>query len=176
MRSLGPVCGRLLDMVLVIDSVNDVRVEDLLARPSKSGEGTARGPYITGSADNPLGSLRNGDKLHLVGPMDGDRLGGHTVTQLIDHLTALGLDRSTHLKQIHLIADNAGAGAEKSFAAELDAALQASGFHVDEIKAPIGRVRADAVGKIWVETSQGWLPSKPELNYYTGPAVQLKHR
>ncbi len=147
-----------------------------MARPSKSGGAPARGPVTSTGEDSPLKALSHGDKLHLVGTGTGERVGGYSAEELVSHLAALGLSRSVRLKQIHLIAGNAGTGASRSFAARLDAALRAAGFQVAEIKAPVGPVRCDSAGKIWIETPQGWVPSSPELNYYAGPAIQDKHR
>jgi hypothetical protein len=161
-------------MILVLDSSDGVRLEDLLARPSKSGQGPARGSVAVGDAA--LSTLGDGDKLHLVGSGTGGRVGGYAAEDLVAHLAALGLSRSVRLKQIHLIAADAGKGSEQSFAARFDAALRAAGFQVLEIKAPMGRVRCDSAGKIWIESGKGWAPSGPEFNYYAGPAIQEKHR
>jgi Peptidase C80 family len=161
-------------MILLLDSSEGVRLEDLLARPSKTGQDSARGPVAGGGAA--LSALGDGDKLHLVGSGTGSEVGGYTAEGLVAHLGALGLSRVVRLKQIHMIAADAGTGSEQSFAARFDTALRAAGFQVSEIKAPMGRVRCDPAGKIWIESRQGWLPSSPELNYYAGPAIRDKHR
>jgi len=159
----------------MLETVEGVRVEDLLARPAKSGSGTARGPSV-GAAGAPLASLQDGDKLHIVGRGGAMQVSGADAAGLVERLAALGLSPAVRLKQIHLIADHAGEGGSSSFAARFDAALRARGLHVAEIKAPVGRVRCDEAGKIWVFRDGAWLASNSDLNYYTGPAVQEKHR
>jgi hypothetical protein len=160
----------------MLETVDGIRGEDLLARPAKSGAGTARGPCVTPAAASPLAALVDGEKLHVVGKGSADRLSGADPEGLVDRLAALGLSPAVRLKQIHLIADHTGDGGERSFAARFDSALRARGFQVSEIKAPAGEVRCDTAGKIWVFADGAWYASNPALNYYAGPAIQEKHR
>jgi len=156
-------------VILILGEVAGVTVESLLARS----EGK-RGPVA--SIDS-LGELRENDKLHLVAPFADGAVAGYDAVALVELLTrpfAGGLPR---LKQIHLISPFTGCGGETSFAAQLDAALQRRSWEVDEIKAPIGDVRSESEGKIWVRPEGGnWTPSSPALNYYAGPRVAEKHR
>lgn len=168
-------------MILMLEPVEGIRCEDLLARPAKSGSGSARGPCVTLPADNaqgglPLAGLLDGDKLNVVGRGSADRISGDDPEELVERLSGLGLSREIQLKQIHLFADHSGDGGERSFAARFDAALRARGLKVNEIKAPIGRVRCDTAGNIWILAGETWVPSSTALNYYAGPAVQDKHR
>jgi hypothetical protein len=163
-------------MLLVLEHVDGLRPDDLLARPDKQGGAAVRGPLVNADG-TPLSSLHGGDKLHIVGAGTEEVLSGHTPERLVDLLTRLGLSRSGRLKQIHLIADRTGAGEQRSYAAKLAAALDTAGFQVDELKAPFGNVRCDGRGKIAVQLpgAEDWQPSSSALNYYTGPHVQEKH-
>ena len=165
----------------MLEMVEGLRCEDLLARLAKPGSGSARGPCIVLPADSSqdgllLAGLRDGEKLHVVGCGGANEISGDSPEGLVERLAMLGLRPVIRLKQIHLIADCAGKDGERSFAARFDAALRTNGFQVNEIKAPTGPVRCDSAGKIWILSGGEWVPSNAELNYYTGPAVQWKHR
>ena len=159
-------------MILMLGEVPGVSVEHLLARPDKSGRPGVRGPL------GPLTDLREGDKLHIAGVSDGSRVAGYDPDALVDRLRELGWDPAVRLRQIHLIADWTGRDGAVSFATRLAAALAGAGFDLDEIKAPLGRVRCDSRGKIRVclGEAQQWTPSSPALNLYVGPRVPAKHR
>jgi hypothetical protein len=166
-------------MLLYLESVSDLRPEDLLARTGKQGRPAVRGPVATASAaGTPLDSLAEGDKLHIVGMGTEDSISGYAPEELLALLARLGLSRTVRLKQIHLIAGRTGAGEQQSYAARFAGAFANHGFQVDEFKAPLGDVRADERGKVWVRLpgEDAWQPSSSALNYYTGPRVQDKHR
>lgn len=166
-------------MLLYFESTAELRPEDLLARPDKQGRPAVRGPLIRAdSPGTPLAELRDGDKLHIVGAGSKDLLSGYTAEALVGLLVRLGLCKDTRLKQIHLVADETGAGEDASYAYHLAQILERAGYKVDEFKAPLGAVRCDERGKIWIRlsTSEEWLPSSSALNYYTGANVQQKHR
>jgi hypothetical protein len=174
-------------MLLVLDpSALDpgLDVQHLLHKAGKGGEPDVRGPLVTGDGA-PLSALRDGDKLHVVAPGDAASVAGCSPEELVRRLRALGLAPARRLKQIHLIADDAGTGGSASFAARFAAALADEGCEVLEIKAPRGRVRSAPDGKVLVQPSEpaperggagGFLPSDKSLNYYAGPAIQEKHR
>lgn len=183
---------------------DDASLLSLLRKPRKDGAPEARGPLIEGPfapGARPLAALADGDKLHIVARGGRGSVAELVAEELVDRLEALGLGRSVRLRQIHLIVDNTGVGDSASFAEHFAAALAAGGFQVMEIKAPRGCVRSDENGKVHIlpveaqeslakprsETTdpvavtdalaaQGWVPSRKELNYYTGPQVQEKHR
>jgi hypothetical protein len=169
-------------MLLVLGDVPGIIATDLMARVSKiTGRPGVRGPLIDACGSTvglPLSQLKDGDKLHILGPSDGRELAGRGPRRLGELLTSLGWPPSVRLKQIHLIAPSTGRNGANSFAAQFEAAIRGRGLEVDEIKAPIGPVRCDSDGKVWVysERFQGWIPSSPALNYYVGPRVPEKHR
>jgi hypothetical protein len=167
-------------MILVLEDVPGISPADLLARVSKAtGAPGVRGPLVDkDAAAHPLSQLREGDKLHIVGSSNGAQLAGSSPEGLLALLESLGWSRAIRLKQIHLIAGSAGNGGDASFAALFEAAIRSRGFQVDEIKAPLGPVRCDTRGKIWVYSGshRDWEPSSPALNYYVGPRVAEKHR
>jgi len=165
-----------LTLIFILETLAELAAQDLLARPLKNGEDSARGPVVSMSDAFPLAALQDGAKLHIVGSGDGQLVAGLTPEQLVGLLTRSGLDGRIRLKQIHLIAESSGAGGASSFAAQLDKALRHAGLHVAEIKAPLGHVRCDSAGKIWIGSSEGWLPSTADMNQYIGPDIQEKHR
>jgi hypothetical protein len=169
-------------MLLVLGDVAGIETGDLMARVSKiTGEPGVRGPMVDVRGEKgsrPLSALRTGDKLHVLAPSNGIELAGIGPDGLVDVLVRLGWSQSTRLKQIHLIAPSAGRNGRSSFAGLFEAAIRSRGYQVDEIKAPVGPVRCDAHGKMWVflETAHDWAPSSAALNYYVGPRVPEKHR
>jgi hypothetical protein len=116
----------------------------------------------------PLAALRDGDKLHVV----AQGVAGQEPRELVRQLAALGLARELRLKQLHLLADDAGG----SYVERLAEALVAEGYQVGELKAPRGAVAWDATGKVHVRTGGDWQPSDKTRNAYAGPEVQAKHR
>jgi hypothetical protein len=175
-------------MLLVLDGPvlgAHLKVEHLLGKRGKGGEAEVRGPLVTSEEGTPLTALRDGDKLHIVALGDRTSVAGCSPDALVQRLAALGLSRGVRLKQLHLIADQAGTGGDASFAARFAAALATEGYEVGEIKAPRGWVRSAPDGKVLVRPSEepleggdaeGFRPSDKSLNYYTGPSVQAKHR
>ena len=150
-------------------------MEDLLARSGKDGRAQVRGPLASvpfAPGDKPLENLADGDKLHIV------RAEADDAARLVELLGTLGLNPQVRLRQIHLLIDNAGVGDAASFAESFSEELLRRGYRVLEIKAPRGRVRWDGRGKVYIAAPQreDWVPSSSELNYYTGPGVQEKHR
>lgn len=113
-----------------------------------------------------------------MGPFSEDRLAGFDPEAVAEMLAGAFTGRPARLREIHLISPFTGYGREGSFADLLDLALRRRGMDVDEIKAPLGDVRCDSAGKIWVrlEHSTEWAPSSPALNHYCGPRVAEKHR
>ncbi len=166
-------------MILALEQVAALAEDNLRSRRSKDGQSAARGIYIAVDApfvERPLQRLEQGEKLHIVGIGSAEELSGMGPAELLDRLRFLGLSANVHLKQIHLIADDTGLGEEASFAARFAAAIAGARLQVDEIKAPAGKVKCAADGKIWVQPAGAdWRPSCPELNYYAGPRVQPKH-
>lgn len=169
---------RRFKVILYLETVNGLRPEDLLARPSKNGDYSVRGPLVTTDSVEPLRALVGGDKLHIVGRGNEQAIADRSPDQLVSLISRLGLSKEIRLKQIHLIADRTGSGKEASYASRFAAALTAANLQVDEIKAPLGDVRCDEKGKIWVRLpdTEDWQPSSSSLNYYAGPAIQEKHR
>ena len=166
-------------MILVLGEVPGVEVTNLMARAGSDGPGK-RGPVVDArslqSGQRPLGVLREGDKLHILA---GENCPGvKSPEHLIDLLAALGLEPAVRLKQIHLLIPGAGQGGQSCFAARFAQSLAGLNFQVQEVKAPSGRIRCDASGKIWIysEASEEWAPSVPALNSYWGPGVAPKHR
>lgn len=132
------------------------KVEHLLNNSGKDGKPSVRGPLIEvpfSTHAKPLAALRDGDKLHIVAPADGNSVAGFTSSGLVKRLAELGLFKEVRLKQIHLIADNTGVGDAESFAGSFADALVAEGFNVLEIKAPRGLVRWNESGKIYISPS-----------------------
>ncbi|MGC2659872.1 MAG: C80 family cysteine peptidase, partial [Bryobacteraceae bacterium] len=153
--------------------------QDLLARPDKQGGDSARGPVVRlDGSDTPLDQLKGGQKLHIVGGGNGETIAGRAPEELARLLTQLGLKSTVRLKQIHLIANRTGFGAGTSYASQFLAAIETEDIRVDEVKAPLGDVRCDAKGKIWVKMTDAveWQPSSSALNYYAGPRIENKHR
>jgi hypothetical protein len=169
-------------MILVLGDVPGISIDDLLARTSKTtGAPGVRGPVVDaryGIANGPLAQLREGDKLHIVGPSNGAEVAGMRPGSLADLLDSLAWSRSIRLKQIHFIAPSTGRDGLSSFAALFEGEVRSRGFQVDEIKAPVGSIRCDPEGKIWVysDRENAWLPSSPVWNYYVGQHVADKHR
>jgi hypothetical protein len=166
-------------MILYLEDVLGLSAEDLLAKADKRGNAAARGPIVQfESTGTPLQDLETGQKLHVVGTGNGQTVAGHTPRDLVKLLVRLGLQPTARLKQIHLIAHGAGLAGADSFASRFSAALVAGGLQVDEIKAPLGDVRCDANGKIWLKLADAtsWQPSSSALNYYCGPSIQSKHQ
>jgi hypothetical protein len=157
-------------MILIVGELPGISTQSLLAH--REGK---RGPVASIEG---LGDLREGDKLHIVGPFAEGRLAGLSPEALAEMLAGALIGRSVRLSQVHLISPSTGHGRERSFAERLDLALRRQGTDVDEIKAPLGDVRCDSTGKIWVrlEHSREWVPSSPAVNHYCGPRVAEKHR
>jgi len=154
-------------MILALQPHPVSRLEDLLARTGSGGKPEVRGPLVQGpfsEEQKPLADLRDGDKLHIVRDPADNAAG------LVDLLEQLGLTGRVRLKQIHLLIDNSGTGKRRSFAERFYAELMRRNYPALEIKAACGRVRWDERGKVWISPANGdeWLPSSPELNYYTG--------
>jgi hypothetical protein len=146
-------------------------VQHLLARLQEDGTTPKRGPLVTvrsGDTTQPLAALRDGDKLHVV----AQGVAGQEPRELVHRLEALGLTREVRLKQLHLLADDAGG----EYVERLAEALAADRYQIGEIKAPRGAVAWDATGKVHVRTGGDWQPSDKTRNAYAGPDVQPKHR
>lgn len=166
-------------MILYLEDVPGLNPEDLLARADKHGNASARGPLVRLElSGNALDALETGQKLHVVGTGNSQSLAGRTPKELVNLFLQLGLRLTIRLRQVHLIANHTGSGGGDSFAAHLYAVLGKAKLRIDEIKAPLGDVRCDSNGKIWIKPagSVNWQPSSPALNYYCGPHVQDKHK
>jgi hypothetical protein len=164
-------------MILWLGEVSGLAMADLLSRPAKTGEAQVRGPLVIAresSAGRPLSALRPGEKLHVVAPGDGTRVAGMDPAGLVQHLAELGFEKNLQLKQIHLIAEDSGRGGPASFASRFLEALTSAGFQETEIKAPLGKVRCDSKGKIWIHLPEqdGWVPSERCLNLYCAPGAK----
>jgi hypothetical protein len=168
-------------MLLMLEDVHGVDADELMARVSKvTGLAGVRGPLIDARSDRsglPLATLEDGQKLHIVAGSNGKEVAGQAPENFVTLLAALGLPKTARLKQIHLIAPSTGRDREQSFAARFERELARRGIPVDEVKAPLGLIRSDPLGKIWVysEADRQWMPSSPRLNYYVGPRVAPKH-
>lgn len=154
---------------------------DLVSRPGKHGRASARGLLVDGAGGEqtrPLAALADGDKLHIAAPGDASVVAQLDPAALVQRLARLGLSTEVRLAQIHLISDDAGMGDEASFARSFADALTRQGFHVDEVKAPRGRVQWDPHGKVQILTAGAtdYRPSESALNYYVGPRVHANHR
>lgn len=166
-------------MILYLEDVSGLKPEDLLARADKHGNASVRGPLVRlESGGTPLDALETGQKLHVVGTGNSQSLAGRTPQELVNLLMQLGLRSTIRLRQVHMIASHTGTGGGDGFAAHFSAALEKAKLWIDEIKAPLGDVRCDSSGKIWIKPAGAadWQPSSPVLNYYCGPRVQDKHK
>lgn len=166
-------------MILYLEHALGLEPHNLLAKPDKCGPGSARAPLVRPEpSGTPLAALQAGEKLHIAASGDQHGLSGRTPEQFVQLLLQLGLTPTVRLMQIHLVANQSGSGGSASFAFRLSVALWEAKLEVDEIKAPLGDVRCDAYGKLWVKLpdSSDWQPSSPALNYYCGPRVQDKHK
>lgn len=167
-------------MILLLEDLDHLPEKALMARVGKTGSPGVRGPSVVArspSDGRPLERLHEGEKLHIVGSGTQERVFGKDPAALVRLLLELGLSASIGLKQIHFIADDTGVGGAESFAARFAIEIEKKGLRVDEIKAPVGKVRCDSNGKIWIcsDRTSGWLPSNASLNFYAGPRVQPKH-
>jgi hypothetical protein len=151
-------CGVLLDL-----TAGDRDVSALLVRQKRGA--AARGALVRPEG-RPLAALAENEKLHIVAGGDGARVANRTPSELVALLHELGMPRDVRIRQIHLIADDTGSGGAESYAARVLTAVREAGFNVAEIKAPLGRVRWDAAGKIHVLTPAGWQLSRRELNVH----------
>jgi hypothetical protein len=169
------------------DAALEVDVAHLLAKAGKHAE-SARGPLVEAAEGTPLAALRDGDKLHVVAPGQPAAIAGLAPAELVARLRDLGLSQGARLDQIHLLADNAGTGGERSFAQRFAEALMSEGFAVLEIKAPRGAIRCNASGKVLIRPAvgeahpadvradpDGYYPSSSSLNHYAGPGIKAKH-
>jgi hypothetical protein len=133
-------------------------VAHLLARASRE-------PLVSRDDTQPLTALRDDDKLHVAGP-------AMAAAALDAVLAELGLARNCRLKQLHLMIDHAA-----EIAHDVRSELAREGFGLREIKAPRGEVSWREDGKVLIRPRGGeWTQSSRELNVYTGPDVQPKHR